>query len=94
MSSLIITAEIKLCVLNYVLIFIITLALSYYEIACTPRLINKTKLLEIKPEKIHKIIKEILTCNICLQIYNDPVNIKNCLHKFCRRCIEDFNRRM
>jgi len=47
---------------------------------------------EIK--KIDRIIKETLRCNICLQIFDEPVNMKNCLHKFCKKCIEQYNRRM
>jgi E3 ubiquitin-protein ligase RNF1/2 len=61
---------------------------------CRAREVVDTEKISIDYKKIDRIIKEILRCNICLQIYHDPVNIKSCLHKFCKKCIEDYNRRM
>jgi hypothetical protein len=78
---------------NKLIIFII-IGLSFYELACQPREIIDTEKMQVEPKKIEQIIKEILRCNICLQIYSDPMNIKNCLHKFCKRCIEDYNRKV
>lgn len=61
---------------------------------CKPREIKDVNKINIDIKKIDRIIKETLRCNICLQIFQEPVNIKNCLHKFCKKCIEEYNRRM
>lgn len=45
-------------------------------------------------EQIERLIREVFRCSICLNIYEDPVNIRNCLHKFCRKCIEEYQRRI
>ena len=37
-------------------------------------------------------LKESLLCPICTDVYKNPFNVRQCLHKFCFRCIEDFNR--
>ena len=68
--------------------------MSPYELICKPRQILDIDKLEFPIYKLPTIIRETLRCSICLEIFNDPVNIKNCLHKFCRRCIEDYNRKM
>ena len=64
-----------------------------FESICQPRIILNENEMEISKEKIDKIIKEILRCSICYEIFEDPVNIKNCLHKFCKKCIGDYNRK-
>ncbi len=64
-----------------------------FESVCLPRKILNENEMEISKEKINKIIKEILRCSICYEIFEDPVNIKNCLHKFCKKCIGDYNRK-
>ena len=64
-----------------------------FESICQPRIILNENEMEISNEKIDKIIKEILRCSICYEIFEDPVNIKNCLHKFCKKCIGDYNRK-
>ncbi len=33
-------------------------------------------------------VKSLLTCPICLEIFNEPVFVKKCLHRFCKTCIE------
>jgi E3 ubiquitin-protein ligase RNF1/2 len=33
-------------------------------------------------------VKNLITCPICLEIFNEPVFVKKCLHRFCRTCIE------
>lgn len=33
-------------------------------------------------------IKKMLTCPICMEIFKDPVYIKDCSHRFCKSCIE------
>lgn len=68
--------------------------LTFYELCCKPREIKDVNKITIDIKKIDRIIKETLRCNICLQIYHEPVNMKNCLHKFCKKCIEEYNRRM
>ena len=45
-------------------------------------------------KKTERIIKEIFTCIICFDVFVDPMNIKNCMHKFCKKCIEDYNRKV
>jgi formylmethanofuran dehydrogenase subunit E len=72
----------------------LNIGLSLYELACQPREVKEYEKVSLDIRKIDKIIKETLRCNICLQIFHDPVNIKTCLHKFCKKCIEDYNRRM
>jgi len=38
-------------------------------------------------------VKNLLKCPVCLEIYSDPVYIKECMHRFCRQCIERIIRR-
>lgn len=33
-------------------------------------------------------IRKLLTCPICMEIFHDPVYIKDCSHRFCKICIE------
>ncbi|CAI2371716.1 unnamed protein product [Moneuplotes crassus] len=35
---------------------------------------------------------EIVKCPVCLEVMDDPVNVKTCLHKFCNKCIEKYIR--
>ena len=72
----------------------LSIGLSCYETLCKPREITNIDGISISPSQIERITKEILTCSICFGIYQDPVNIKSCLHKFCKKCIEDFNRKV
>lgn len=37
-------------------------------------------------------LKEGLLCPVCADIYKNPLNVRQCLHKFCLNCIEDYNR--
>lgn len=66
--------------------------LSYYESVCQPRKIKDISKIQIGEDKIYKIIGEIFTCTFCMSVFNDPVNLKNCLHKFCKKCIQEYNR--
>ena len=66
----------------------LSIGLSCYETVCKPREITNIEGINISPSQIERITKEILTCSICFGIYQDPVNIKSCLHKFCKKCIE------
>jgi len=54
--------------------------LNYYEVVCSPREIVSLPENFFSMNKIQHIIKDVLRCNICLEIYQEPVNIKNCLH--------------
>jgi E3 ubiquitin-protein ligase RNF1/2 len=33
-------------------------------------------------------VKNLLKCPVCLEIYREPVYIKECMHRFCKTCIE------
>ena len=44
-------------------------------------------------EKTFERVKNLLKCPVCLDIYKDPVFIKECMHRFCRQCIERIIRR-
>jgi E3 ubiquitin-protein ligase RNF1/2 len=44
-------------------------------------------------EKTFEKVKNLLKCPVCLDIYRDPVFIKECMHRFCRQCIERIIRR-
>lgn len=48
--------------------------------------------IKIDNSKIDRIINEILKCTICQDIYKKPVNLKNCLHKFCKVCSDEASR--
>jgi hypothetical protein len=65
---------------------------SHYDYVARPRIILDNSKLSFNSEQIQKVIKEIFTCSFCLDIFNDPVNNKNCLHKFCKKCIGDYIR--
>ena len=30
---------------------------------------------------------------MCSDVFTRPLNVKDCLHKFCAKCIEDYNRK-
>ena len=72
----------------------LSIGLTCFESICLPREIINEKELNFSENQIEKIIKEILRCSICYEIFEKPVNIKNCLHKFCKKCIENYNRKI
>ena len=75
---------------NQQLIRDMSIGLSAYESVCSPRkIINESKI-EIDKEQISKVLEEVLRCNICYNIFQNPVSIKGCLHKFCKACISDY----
>ena len=66
------------------------IGLTAYESICAPRkIINESKI-EFNKEQINNVIEEVLRCNICYNIFQNPVSIKGCLHKFCKSCISDY----
>ena len=64
--------------------------LSPYESVCAPRKIENFENIEFTKTQIDRVIKEVLRCNICYEIFQNPVCIKGCLHKFCKQCISDY----
>lgn len=44
------------------------------------------------PRESFQAILEIVKCPVCLEVMDDPVNVKACLHKFCNKCIEKYIR--
>ena len=40
-----------------------------------------------------KIKEAALLCPVCFDVFKHPVNVRQCLHKFCAQCIEDYNRK-
>ena len=68
----------------------ISIGLTAYETVCSPRkIINESKI-DFNKEQISKVIEEVLRCTICYNIFQNPVSIKGCLHKFCKNCISDY----
>ena len=67
-----------------------SIGLTPYESVCCPRkIINEAKI-EFTKDQINKVIEEVLRCNICYNIFQNPVCVKGCLHKFCKNCISDY----
>ena len=48
----------------------------------------------ISVELFEKIKDERLLCQICTGIYYEPKSAGNCLHKFCKGCIDQYIKRM
>ena len=66
---------------------------------CKPRLLKYDSPEEDPSDKpvdlkMFRILKEALLCPVCFDVYKDPLNVKQCLHKFCASCIEDYNRKV
>ena len=65
--------------------------------ACQPRLLlsedseNEDDYIDME---LFSKVKEVLLCPVCFDVYKNPVNVKQCLHKFCIGCIEDYNRKV
>ena len=70
------------------------IGLTPYETVCSPRLILSENKVKFTKPQIERVINEMLRCSICYDIFNDPVNLKKCLHKFCKKCIGDYNRKI
>ena len=67
-----------------------SIGLTAYESVCSPREIKNESKIELNKEQINKVIEEVFRCNICYNIFQNPVSIKGCLHKFCKSCISDY----
>ena len=52
-------------------------------------IINESKV-DFSKDQINRVIEEVLRCNICYNIFQNPVSVKGCLHKFCKACISDY----
>lgn len=37
-------------------------------------------------------LEEEITCNVCLEVYDDPHILKECLHTYCMKCIKKLQR--
>ena len=68
----------------------ISIGLTAYESICSPRKIVNESIIEFNKDQITKVIEEVLRCTICYNIFQNPVSIKGCLHKFCKNCISDY----
>eukprot|EP00347_Sterkiella_histriomuscorum_P017994 403347191 len=84
--------------------------LNYYQMACKPRLLmdssnaqnqieNQEELSDEDEEdhinlELFNLIKDTLQCPVCFDIYQSPVIVKPCLHKFCNNCIDAYNRKI
>lgn len=70
------------------------LGLSSYEVLAPPRIIKHPEKLFFSQQQLERLVKEVFRCSICLNILLEPVNIKTCLHKFCKKCIEEYHRKI
>ena len=68
----------------------ISIGLTAYESVCAPRTIQNESAITFSKEQISKVIEEVLRCNICYNLFQNPVSVKGCLHKFCKSCISDY----
>ena len=71
-----------------------SIGLTAYESICNPRIIINENNVKFTKYQIERVINEMLRCSICYDIFHDPVNLKKCLHKFCKKCIGDYNRKI
>ena len=67
-----------------------SIGLTAYETICSPREISDESKISFTKDQINRVIEEVLRCNICYNLFQNPVNVKGCLHKFCKSCIMDY----
>ena len=67
-----------------------SIGLTAYESVCSPREISDESKISFTKDQINKVIEEVLRCNICYNLFKSPVNVKGCLHKFCKSCIMEY----
>lgn len=58
------------------------------DLAIFPKRLKSSPNEEVADEETFEKIKKLLTCPICMEIFQDPVYIKDCSHRFCKQCIE------
>jgi hypothetical protein len=68
--------------------------LNFLDIVAGPRKLEKPDDTLISPDLFESIKDQTLLCQICATVYDDPHNVRQCLHKFCQGCIEHYNRYM
>jgi len=64
--------------------------MNIYQVVCERRELKKENERgdeEIEAEKMKKILEQ-LNCSVCLDVLDQPMVIKKCLHKFCRDCMQ------
>ena len=60
-----------------------------------PRILDASESDEyISADLFEKIKESSLLCQICTGIYDEPKSAGSCLHKFCKRCIDQYIKRM
>jgi hypothetical protein len=67
-----------------------SIGLTAYETICSPREISDESKISFSKEQINRVIEEVLRCKICYNLFQNPFNVKGCLHKFCKSCIMDY----
>jgi len=65
--------------------------LNYFEAVAMPRALDAPDDALISPELFEQIKDATLLCQICSTVYDNPTNVRSCLHKFCSGCIEHYN---
>ena len=64
-----------------------------FQIVCRPRVLTDISEADAPLDlATFDLIKERLLCPICTDVFKNPYNVRQCGHKFCQTCIEDFNR--
>lgn len=58
------------------------------DLAVFPKRLKPLQNNDLADEETFEKIKKMLTCPICMEIFKDPVYIKDCSHRFCKQCIE------
>ena len=66
------------------------IGLTAYESVCSPRTIENELNVSFTKDQVNKLIEEVLRCTICYNLFQNPVSVKGCLHKFCKSCISDY----
>jgi hypothetical protein len=70
---------------------LIFVELNYFEAVAIPRTLDAPDDALIPTELFEQIKDATLLCQICSTVYDNPTNVRSCLHKFCSGCIEYYN---
>ena len=65
---------------------------QHFDKTLTPRFLTEEDKEGFVPESTLEKIIDWMRCPVCMDIMMKPVNVKNCLHKFCHSCLERYNR--